>query len=170
MKLIMNIDLTKLITSSVEEIEVTGDVVISENLFIGTQIRKLKDVRFVGEITKLYDGDYQITGNLNGVMVLPDDITLDDVEVNFHCEIEEKFSEFGNSEEKNLEIIQNRLDITEFLWQNILVEIPLKVVSEKNKGLTLEGNGWRLITEEELEKRNNSPFSELSKMFDSRKE
>ena len=63
-----------------------------------------------------------------------------------------------------------RLDITEFLWQNILVEIPLKVVSEKNEGITLEGNGWRLITEEELNKSNNSPFSELSKMFDSRKE
>ena len=37
---------------------------------------------------------------------------------------------------------------------------------------SLEGDGWRLITEEELEKEksNNSPFSELSKMFDSRKE
>ena len=73
---------------------------------------------------------------------------------------------------KSVIFIQNRLDITEFLWQNILVEIPLKVVSEKNAGMTLEGDGWRLITEDELEKEksNNSPFSELSKMFDSRKE
>ena len=105
-------------------------------------------------------------------MVLPDDITLEDVEVKFSSDIEESFSEKGKTEEKNLEIIQNRLDITEFLWQNILVEIPLQVVSEKNAHITLEGDGWRLITEEELEleKSNNSPFSELSKMFDSRKE
>ena len=166
----MNIDLTKLITSSMEELVVSGDVDIPHELVCNTQIRSLKDVKFDGEITKLCDGDYQITGILSGIMVLPDDITLEDVEVNFSSELEENFSEISKSDEKILEIVQNRLDITEFLWQNILVEIPLKVVSEKNEGLTLEGNGWRLITEEELESRNNSPFCELSKMFDSRKE
>lgn len=168
----MNIDLTKLITSYVEEIEVSGEVVIPDNMFLSTEVRALRDVKFDGNITKLCDGDYQITGILSGVMVLPDDITLEDVEVKFLSDIEENFSEICKQEEKNLEIIQNRLDITEFLWQNILVEIPLKVVGEKNENLTLKGDGWRLITEEELEKErsNNSPFSELSKMFDSREE
>ena len=168
----MNIDLTKLITTHIEEIEVSGEVNIPDTLFERTQIRKLKDVNFTGSIVKLCDGDYQISGNLVGVMVLPDDITLESVEVNFASEIEENFSDFSKNEEKNLEIVKNRLDITEFLWQNILVEIPLQVVSEKNAHITLEGDGWRLITEEELEleKSNNSPFSELSKMFDSRKE
>ena len=168
----MNIDLTKLVTSYTEEIEVSGDVNIPDNMFLGTDVRALKDVKFLGSIIKLCDGDYQISGNLVGVMVLPDDITLESVEVNFASEIEENFSDFSKNEEKNLEIVKNRLDITEFLWQNILVEIPLKVVSEKNVGMTLKGDGWRLITEEELEKErsNNSPFSELSKMFDSREE
>ena len=68
-------------------------------------------------------------------------------------------------DENNLEIVRNRLDIQEFLWQNILVEIPLKVISEKNKDLTLKGNGWRLVTEEEINQRNNSPFSELKDKF-----
>ena len=168
----MNIDLTKLVTSYMEELEVSGEVVIPCELFEGTDVRDLRDVKFVGSITKLCDGDYQIDGKITGIMVLPDDITLEDVDVKFESVIEENFSQNGDLEEKNLEIIQNRLDITEFLWQNILVEIPLKVVSEKNRDITLEGNGWRLITEEELEKEksNNSPFSELSKMFDSRKE
>ena len=168
----MNIDLTKLVTSYVEEIEVSGEVIIPDNMFEGTEVRALRDVKFTGSITKLCDGDYQISGNLSGIMVLPDDITLEDIDVKFESIIEENFSEFCKPEEKNLEIIQNRLDITEFLWQNILVEIPLKVVSEKSSGITLKGDGWRLITEEELEKEksNNSPFSELSKMFDSREE
>ena len=168
----MNIDLTKLVTSYTEEIEVSGDVNIPDNMFLGTDVRALRDVKFWGSIIKLCDGDYQISGNLSGIMVLPDDITLEDVDVKFNSEIEESFSEFCKPEEKNLEIIQNRLDITEFLWQNILVEIPLKVTSEKSTGISLKGDGWRLITEEELEKEksNNSPFSELSKMFDSRKE
>ena len=168
----MNIDLTKLMTSHIEEIEVNGEVVIPDDLFKGSQIRALRNVAFSGYISKLCDGDFQISGNLTGIMVLPDDITLEDVDVKFDSEIEENFSEICKPGEKILEIIQNRLDITEFLWQNILVEIPLKVTSEKSAGISLKGDGWRLITEEELmlEKSNNSPFSELSKMFDSRKE
>lgn len=166
----MNIDLTKLITSSVEEIEVSCDVVIPEGYFKGTDIRGLDSVTFGGIITKLCNGDYQISGKLSGIMVLPDDITLEDVSVKFTSEIEENFTEFGSIDEKDLKIVQNRLDITEFLWQNILVEIPSKVKSQKNEDLTLEGDGWRLITEEELENSNKNPFSELSKMFDSRKE
>ena len=168
----MNIDLTKLVTSYVEELEVSGEVIIPDNMFLGTEVRALRDVNFSGSITKLCDGDYQISGKLSGIMILPDDITLEDTEVKFLSDIEENFSEFCKQEEKNLEIIQNRLDITEFLWQNILVEIPLKVVGEKSASMTLKGDGWRLITEEELEKEksNNSPFSELSKMFDSREE
>ena len=98
-------------------------------------------------------------------MVLPDDITLEDVEYNFNSNIEEKFSEFNQNVDNNLKIIQNKLDISEFLWQNILVEIPLKVKNEKNNNLTLKGDGWRLITEEELNKSNNSPFSELKDKF-----
>ena len=44
--------------------------------------------------------------------------------------------------------------------------------NEKNENLSLKGNGWRLVTEEELERErsNNSPFSELYNIIDSRKE
>lgn len=166
----MDIDLTKLITNNVEELEITGEVEIPQDLLEKSSIRELRNVKFCGEVTRLCDGDYQLTGTLSGVMILPDDITLEDVEVPFTSQIEENFNEISNSEENNLKIVQNRLDIRDFLWQNILVEIPPKVVSEKNKDLTLEGDGWRLVTEEELKSSNKSPFSELSKMFDSRKE
>ncbi len=166
----MNIDLTKLMTNETEEILIDDEVKIDSSKFENTAVRGLKDVKFYGKITKLYDGTYQINGRLFGVMILPDDITLEDVSYPFDSQIEENFSEFSDEKEKTLEIVQHRLDITDFLWQNILVEIPLKVKSEKNEDLTLKGDGWRLVTEEELEKSNNSPFSELSKIFDSRKE
>lgn len=166
----MNIDLTNLISSSKDELEVDGIVEIPVEMMSNTSIRRLQDTRFCGEVMKLCDGNYQLAGVFSGVMILPDDVTLEDVEVPFTSQIEEKFGENLRNEENNLKIVQNRLDITEFLWQNILVEIPLKVVNERKKDLTLEGNGWRLVTEEELNNRNDSPFSELGKMFDSRKE
>ena len=42
----MNIDLTKLVTSYVEEIEVNGEIVIPDNMFLGTEVRALRDVKF----------------------------------------------------------------------------------------------------------------------------
>lgn len=163
----MNIDLTKLITNIEEEIDINVDLEFNESKLQETSIKRLEKVTFSGFVTKLYNNDYQISGCLSGTMILPDDITLEEVEYKFSTQIEEEFSEFNENDDNNLKIIQNRLDISEFLWQNILVEIPLKVVNEKNKNLTLKGDGWRLISEEELEKdlNNNSPFSELKDKF-----
>ena len=168
----MNIDLTKLIIGEYEEIVIEESLEISEEKLENTNIQELKNVLVTATITKLCNGDYEISGKITGLMVLPDDVTLEPVDYSFESEFEEKFSEIENNEEKSLEIIKNRLDITEFLWQNILVEIPLKVVSEKNQNLNLKGNGWRLITEEELKNRksDDSPFSELYNLIDSRKE
>ena len=59
---------------------------------------------------------------------------------------------------------QKTIDITEDLWQNILVEIPLKCVNDKNKDLTLEGDGWRLISEDDVKLENN-PLSSLKDLL-----
>ena len=129
----MNIDLTKLITGMEEEIIIDESLAFPEEKLKNTRIKELKNINFKGTITKIYDDNYELTGSITGIMVLPDDVTLEDVDHKFESIITEKISESENIEEKSLEIIKNRLDITEFLWQNILVEIPLKVVSEKIK-------------------------------------
>ena len=168
----MNIDLTNLITGITEELIIDNFFEIPKERLKNTVIKDLKNLKFKGSINKLYDDSYEITGTINGIMILPDDITLELIDYEFETEIEEKFSEFDKLEEKSLEIVKNSLDITEFLWQNILVEIPLKIKSEKSEKLNLKGEGWRFITEEDLnnQKSNNSPFSELYNLIDSRKE
>ena len=168
----MNIDLTNLMTGVCDKLTIESDVNIPIDYFKNTTIEDLKDIKFQGNITKLYDDDFELSGTLTGIMVLPDDLTLEPVDYSFQSKFTEKISEITDFDEKKLQIIKNRLDITDFLCQNILVEIPLKVINEENKGITLKGNGWRLVTEEELanEKSNNSPFSELYNLIDSRKE
>ena len=93
---------------------------------------------------------------------------MEDVIYPYEIEVEEEFNDVLNDE--YLQIVQNKLDITDFLWQNILVEVPSKIKKQGNEDLKLEGDGWRLVTEDELVSSNDSPFSELSKMFDSGKE
>lgn len=153
----MIIEIFDLITKE-KKINIDNDVNIPSELIEKSAIRRLDDVHFIGCINKLIDDTYELSGTLSGTMIVPDDITLEDYEYNFTSEIEE------NIEETRINL-QKTLDITEDLWQNILVEIPLKCVNEKNKNLNLEGDGWRLISEDDLKESSNNPFSQLEEIL-----
>lgn len=152
----MIIELFNLVVND-KKIIIDNDVVINEELLSSSTIRRLENVHFSGTLSRLIDDTYELSGVLKGTMVLPDDITLEDYEYNFTSEIEEKIEETRINYQKTL-------DITEDLWQNILVEIPLKAVNEKNKDLKLEGDGWRLISEDDV-KTSNNPLSSLKELL-----
>lgn len=141
-----------------DKIKIDGNVIIPEELLSSSSIRRLDNIRFLGSLNKLVDDTYELSGTISGTMIVPDDITLEDYEYNFTSEIEEKIEETRVN-------LQKTLDITEDLWQNILVEIPLKAVNEKNKDLTLEGDGWRLIREEDISESTNTPLSGLTDLL-----
>ena len=146
----MIIDITELITNTEDKIIIDTDVFFDKEKLEKTNIRKLINTKFKGQITKIYD-EFIISGNLSGTMILPDDITLEDTKYTFKSIIEDKIKENEENIENNLKIYQNKLDITDFLWQNILVEIPMKIVNKKNENKIIKGDGWRLTTEEELD-------------------
>lgn len=152
----MIIDLFNLITNG-KKIIIDNDVNISEELLKTSTIRRLNNVHFNGYIDRLIDDIYVLSGVLSGTMVLPDDITLEDYEYDFTSDIEEKIDETRINYQKTI-------DITLDLWQNILVEIPLRAVNEKNKDLTLKGDGWRLISEDDVNSINN-PLSSLKDLL-----
>ena len=152
----MIIELFNLINK--DKIKIDGNVIIPEELLSSSSIRRLDNIRFLGSLNKLVDDTYELSGTISGTMIVPDDITLEDYEYNFTSEIEEKIEETRVN-------LQKTLDITEDLWQNILVEIPLKAVNEKNKDLTLEGDGWRLIREEDISESTNTPLSGLTDLL-----
>lgn len=152
----MIIELFDLVINN-KKIIIDNDVVISEELLSSSTIRRLENVHFSGTLSGLIDDTYELSGVLKGTMILPDDITLEDYEYNFTSEIEEKIEETRINYQKTL-------DITEDLWQNILVEIPLKAVNEKNRDLKLEGDGWRLISEDDINTENN-PLSSLKELL-----
>ena len=59
-------------------------------------------------------------------------------------------SENVDNNEEYIKIINNSIDIMPIIWQNIVVEIPIKVVSPNLDDVKLEGDGWKLLKEEEL--------------------
>lgn len=153
----MIIELFDLVSKG-KKININNEVNISNELLSTSTIRRLYNVHFNGYIDKLIDDTYELVGTLSGTMIIPDDITLEDFEYNFTSEIEENIDETRIN-------FQKTLDITEDLWQNILVEIPLKAVNEKNKNIKLEGDGWRLISEDELANTKNNPLSSLEDLL-----
>ena len=152
----MTIDLFNLIVNN-KTINIDSDIIIPNEYLENSGIRRLNNIHFKGNIKKLVDDTYSLEGVLSGTMILADDITLEDYEYNFTSEIEE------NIEETSINL-QKTLDITDILWQNILIEVPSKVVNDKNKNIKLEGNGWRLISDDDLNNKNN-PLSELEDLL-----
>ena len=89
-------------------------------------------------------------------MKIEDSISLEIISYPFSFEIEE------NLEEKELKY-EKTLDIINVLWQNIVLEVPLKQTKVTDFS-DYQGDGWKLVTEEER-KNTNNPFSELANML-----
>jgi len=152
----MQIDITKLLTNYAYSIDIISDVVIPNEMIQDVRVVSLNILKFVGNASLDEDDNILINGHITGKILLRDDLTLEEIEYPLDVEVEEI-----------LENRQNILDITDVLWQNILVEIPSKV-RKTNEDVTLEGDGWRVISEERFnEERNkaNNPFSNLGELL-----
>lgn len=152
----MQIDISKLLIRHIDSIKIDNIINIPCELTTKTLIQDLKNIKFDGEIFLDEDNRLNLIGKLNGIIILLDDITLEPFEYQFSTEIEEI-----------LEKSKNILDITDILWQNILVEIPSKV-RNTDEVINLEGDGWRVISEEQFElerNQHNNPFANLNELL-----
>ena len=144
------IDLTKLYSGATDELSFDGEYNIPKEVITDSRVKELKDVVISNSIIKKIEDDFEISLNITGKMKISDSITLEDVWYPFDIEINEKLDEFVENDKKHLDIIT-------FLWQNIVLEVPLRytVVSDYNE---YHGDGWKLVSEEEI---GNNPFKTL---------
>lgn len=150
----MNIDLSPLYSNTRDVITLDGKYKIDKSYFENSEVIDLSDIDVKGYIKKEIDDDLYILVEASGEMILSDSITLDAVNYPFSFKIEGNIAEIlGNS--------PNTLDILEFLWENIVLEVPLKFTKETDLS-KFHGDGWRLISQED-ESLNNNPFKELLK-------
>ena len=107
-------------------------------------ILSMDEVEVKGEITSDI-GEYFLNISLKGKMVLPCSLTLEPVDYPFTLEIDENLNELMENFKKS----QKTIDILPIIWENILMEIPMKVVSPNAKNIKTKGDGWELITDSE---------------------
>lgn len=150
----MKYDLIKLKSGIEKEIVIKEDYSFSKEELSQTEILTLDHVKVEGSITLDAMQEVFLTLEIEGTMVLPCSITLNPVSYPFHIEVSGNAEEMMNEMEENPKKIENTLDILPIIWENILMEIPMKVTSPDVKEVNLSGNGWKFVTEEEKKETN----------------
>ena len=157
----MNIDITRLKNHNVDYIDINETYSFTKEELQNSNILELENVKIIGRIMN-NDKDYMIELSIEGIMKLEDSITLEPVDYEFKTEIDgniqELLEEIGETSKKS----EFSIDIFPIIWENILMEIPIKVVGSNTYNQKLEGNGWRFITEEDRKTTN----PELEKLKD----
>ena len=158
----MDLDLSLLHSSTVNKIDISNIYDIPKEYYENTGILSLNQIKVEG---KIYRGvseddideftDY-ITCTISGSMTIEDSISLEPIDYPFS-------TEYDDILEENCKKNENTLDIFQFLWENIVLEIPLQFTKVEDLS-KFHGDGWRLISEDELVASNN-PFSDLLKDF-----
>ena len=161
----MQYDLIRLNNNIVKSIEVNEEYSFTLDELKGTDLLKLDNIKVEGEILKNGLGNIELNLDVEGIMVLPCAMTLKPVNYPFSVQISGEIEELMENIEENSTNFQNSIDILPIIWENILMEIPMRVVSDgaENSNITKEGEGWKFVTEEEEKK---SPLSELMDMLD----
>ncbi len=129
----MKIDLRKLY--SLASVDVDGTITFPEERLKSAGIIRLEDVSVHGKAIINYEDEIELDLDLSGKMYLPCAISLEEVEVPFATKIEEIIGE--NNINNNF-----YLDLSDILWENIVLEIPIKVVKEGVHLETSSGKGW----------------------------
>lgn len=145
----MNIDITRLKSGIDSQVEIDMLYSFDKEMLKKTDIISLDDISVKGYITSNSIDDYDLDVNVDGIMVLPSSLTLEPTDYKFSIKIEGNIDELLKEINETLKKNQNTIDILPIIWENILMEIPIRVVGDKNQNLRMEGDGWKLITEEE---------------------
>ena len=143
----MIIDLNELLYK--DKIEINKTINYNKEYIDNTDILELNDVKVFGEIKKDYEENTVVELNVNGTMFLTDAITLDKVPYDFEIEIEEI-----------LENSLKTLDLIEFLWHYIVLEIPIRYTTSDVSKLK---STYEDVFEEGDAKELNNPFKDFFK-------
>ena len=143
----MLLDLTRLQSRISDELEYHNSIILDEMLYKDTDIRSLSPIDVEITIVRSSDSSYNMDLRIKGTMVLPCSLTLKDVNYPFDIKTEVKVSNDDENYDEYVKINQNNIDIIPIIWQNILLEVPLRVESEDVSDSIVSGEGWKLIRE-----------------------
>ena len=162
----MIINLTKLLTNITNEIAINEEIDIDKSYLVNTDIKDISKIKIDGFI-RPYQNNYELSLNIKCTLTLVCSISLKDVKKDINISINEIIGEENEDIEleENNKIINNTIDLIPIIWQNIILEVPLKVISPDIDVKNMQGDGWKFITEEEVNSQDIDPRLEKLKEF-----
>jgi len=117
-----------------------------------SQINGLKDVHVVGQgRLDMKNRQLYVDFQVNGHMILPCAISLEEVDYPFELESSVIFAFYKPQiDEDVIEVKRDLVDLTPVVFQEIMLDVPMRVVKEGAK-IKMEGHGWKVMSEEDTE-------------------
>ena len=161
----MELNLAELTNGSVTY---DNDFVINADTYKEVGILDLKNLHVTGDISLNSVSMLAVNLTVTGIMVIPDSVTTEPVDYPFTSKIEE---EYDINDEFFLEYYQkeqNILDIMKILWENIVLEVPMRFTLAKDAHLS--GDGWSLGEDKNKDDQIDPRLAKLAKLLDNGKE
>ena len=137
----MNISLIPLNTKGRVDLDFNADF----SKYKSADIVRTEDIRVSGFIIDNGTDEYEISLHIEGTAVVRSARNLSEVEVPLDIKIDE-FIENLVSIYKNS---SNSLDILPIIWENILLEIPIRSLNAGDEFASTRGEGWEVSEEDE---------------------
>ncbi|WP_099157978.1 YceD family protein [Virgibacillus ndiopensis] len=147
-----------------------GKVDVSELETMNNDIRKIEPVHVFGQCY-IQGEQLFFSFTIKGEMILPCARTLVDVPYPFEIRADEVFSlspYYGEEEMENEihPIDGEMLDLTPYIKENILLEVPFRVFSDDAKeGAPMNGDGWDFISDEKSEQKIDPRLKKLESLL-----
>lgn len=132
----MKINLSEL--SYKDKIEINDKFNFSSEYIGTTDIKKLDNVHAEGIIYQNDIDEYKCNITVKGEMNLLDSVTLEEIPYEFDFVLDDNIDERCINE-------QNVLDIMELLWENIVLEVPIRYT--KSDAEDLKGDNWKVLSD-----------------------
>lgn len=161
----MELNLAELTNGSVTY---DNDFVINADTYKEVGILDLKNLHVTGDISLNSVSMLAVNLIITGIMVIPDSVTTEPVDYPFTSKIEE---EYDINDENFLEYYQkeqNILDIMKILWENIVLEVPMRFTVTKDAHLS--GDGWSLGEDKNKDDQIDPRLAKLAELLDNGKE
>ena len=161
----MELNLAELTNKSVTY---DNDFVIDADTYKEVGILDLKNLHVTGDISLNSVSMLAVNLIITGIMVIPDSVTTEPVDYPFTSKIEE---EYDINDEFFLEYYQkeqNILDIMKILWENIVLEVPMRFTTTKDAHLS--GDGWSLGEDKNKDDQIDPRLAKLAELLDNGKE
>lgn len=135
----MNINLIPLNTKG----RVDFDFIADLSNYKSEDILRCDNIHVIGYILDNGTDDYEINLTITGNVITRSAINLSEVIV----PIDIKYDDFIKNLVSIYKNSANTLDILPIIWENILLEIPIRATNSSDAYENMSGDGWEIVSE-----------------------